>query len=236
MRSEHRRRGAGSALRRAVEDLARRERPGVLYQFQEGDTEAELAVQRGGLAVGSLHHESVLHLDAIHRADYERRASSPGVPIEQVDPTDLDSEGWQRLHAFVRARYQDAPDTADGGGDLSLDAFRALLTEDWMLVAAHDDGRLVGIAQVMPRPGQEGAANTFLTGVHPDHRGRGLATALKSRHALVLADRGLTRLYTQNMEGNEPILAANRTLGFVPDSALVDVGCSCAVAADASAR
>jgi hypothetical protein len=39
----------------------------------------------------------------------------------------------------------------------------------------------------------------------------------------MMADRGFARLFTQNMAGNEAILAANRTLGFVRSSGYVDV-------------
>jgi len=38
-----------------------------------------------------------------------------------------------------------------------------------------------------------------------------------------MADEGISSITTQNMEGNAPILAANRTLGFVPDFVYVDV-------------
>jgi hypothetical protein len=38
-----------------------------------------------------------------------------------------------------------------------------------------------------------------------------------------MADRGVDRVFTQNLEGNVAILAANRTLGFVRASSYVDV-------------
>ena len=37
-----------------------------------------------------------------------------------------------------------------------------------------------------------------------------------------MADAGVERLYTQNMEGNDPILRANATLGFQPGLRYVD--------------
>jgi len=51
--------------------------------------------------------------------------------------------------------------------------------------------------------------------VDPTHRGLGLATALKVAQALELRDAGWRSVVTQNMEGNDAILASNRTLGFV---------------------
>ena len=47
--------------------------------------------------------------------------------------------------------------------------------------------------------------------------------ALKTRQALLMGERGVTRVFTQNMEGNEAILAANRALGFVRAIGYVDV-------------
>jgi RimJ/RimL family protein N-acetyltransferase len=58
--------------------------------------------------------------------------------------------------------------------------------------------------------------NTIFTGVVASARGRGLASALKARHALLLAVRGVGRLYTQNMASNAPIRAVNERMGFVP--------------------
>jgi len=50
-----------------------------------------------------------------------------------------------------------------------------------------------------------------------------VAAALKAQHALLLADRGVQRIYTQNMDGDAPILAANTTMGFVPAGGYVAV-------------
>jgi hypothetical protein len=55
---------------------------------------------------------------------------------------------------------------------------------------------------------------------HDVHRRRshppraGAATALKTAQALALRDAGWRTVVTQNMDGNEPILASNRRVGF----------------------
>jgi hypothetical protein len=71
----------------------------------------------------------------------------------------------------------------------------------------------VGLTCVMDRAKDE-ALNTFFTGVLSSARGAGLSTALKAQHALDMRARGHHRLYTQNMDQNVPILAANDRLGF----------------------
>jgi len=50
-----------------------------------------------------------------------------------------------------------------------------------------------------------------------------VAAALKAQHALLLADQGFQQIYTQNMDGNAPILAANTSMGFVPAAGYVAV-------------
>lgn len=220
---EYRRRGLGGNLRTAVEEVARRHRPGLIYNYVEGYGDSDAAVQAWDLAIVGRHHESVLDLGAIDRTLYEDKAKAPGVEIAELPVAELDDAAWRKLFDFVQARYREAPDTADGGGELPYDTFRQMATAPWMLLTARDEGELVGYTQVIRRPGDPTALNTFFTGVLPACRGRGVATALKTRHALLMADRGVDHLFTQNMEGNEAILAANRTLGFVRASGYADV-------------
>ena len=54
----------------------------------------------------------------------------------------------------------------------------------------------------------------------------GLAAALKAAHALHMKDRGHHRIFTQNMDENAPILAANDRLGFRLDGGFYDIGCA----------
>lgn len=210
-----RRRGVASALRRELEDLARRAVAGVAYAYLVGDEETEAALTAWGLEPTAVHRESALDLTAIDRAEFDRRAHLDGVVIETLpDLAAMDDATWRALHAFVQERFREAPDAADGGGLLPYDVFRQIVQESWMMSTARVDGELVGVTFVVRRPGEGAATNTFFTGVTPVLRGRGIAVGLKCHQALAMADRGVRRLYTQNMVGNEPILAANRTLGF----------------------
>lgn len=219
-----RRNGVGTALRRAVEDSVRGEVPGLVYSYLEGDSAAEAAVRAWGLSELGRHHESVLDLTTVDRDVLRQKAALAGVELAPLGPLEeMTDADWADLHAFVKARFGEAPDTADGGGDLPVDVFRGRVQEPWMLHTAHVDGVLVGITFVTARPGRDDATNTFFTGVHPDARGRGIAGALKAAQALDLAAHGVAAVYTQNMDGNEPILAANRSLGFRRDSGYVEV-------------
>jgi GNAT superfamily N-acetyltransferase len=219
-----RRQGVGTELRRVLEDSVRGLVPGLVYSYLEGDPTAEAAVRAWGLTEMGRHHESVLDLSAVDRDLLRRKATLDGIDLAPLgafeEMTDAD---WAELHGFVQARFREAPDTADGGGELPFEVFRSRLHEPWMLHTARADGVLVGITFVTARPGRGDATNTFFTGVHPDARGCGIATALKAAQALDFVDHGVQAIYTQNMDGNEPILAANRSLGFQRDSGYVEV-------------
>jgi RimJ/RimL family protein N-acetyltransferase len=59
-------------------------------------------------------------------------------------------------------------------------------------------------------------AHHGFTGTVREHRGRGLATAVKRRTLHAAAARGVTRVTTSNAEQNAAIRAINRKLGFEP--------------------
>ncbi len=63
-----------------------------------------------------------------------------------------------------------------------------------------------------------GIAWTYITGVLPDYRGRGVALALKLRAIQAAIDRGCPLITTENHEDNAPMRAINKKLGFTPDA------------------
>lgn len=225
VRPEARRHGVGTALLEAASAVVRGRLPGIQLNHVADDPETDAAVAAWGLREVARHQESVLDLTALDRAAFEARAAIPGVTIRPLPPfAEIDDQSWRELYEFVAARIVEAPDAAGGAEALPFDAFRTMLRAPWMCATAVDeDDRYLGVTFVMDRPFTAGATNTFFTGVAAGARGRGIASALKCRQALLMADEGVTRLFTQNMEGNAPILAANRTLGFVPDFVYVDV-------------
>ena len=220
----YRRRGLGTALRERLASEAHGLVPGLLASHVVPDGDSEAAVAAWGLPVLGRHVESVLDLTALDRSAFTLASAGEGLVLSAELPDEDDETGWRALHAFVEQRFGESPDMAGGGGELPYDTFRSMAAEPGNLLLAYLDDALVGVTLVTARPGEPLARNTFFTGVAPQARGRGVATALKSRHALMLSDRGVLRLLTQNMEGNTPILAANRRLGFRPTGAYVDVG------------
>jgi GNAT superfamily N-acetyltransferase len=216
VRPEFRRRGVGRALWRAVLDVATPERvPGVVAQPDDADTATiEIALAHGATRRG-LHLESELDLSGVealrHLADAHR---APGVELRALPAAG--EQPWRDFAPVFHRLMADTPDRAAGAEEMPYAIMRTLLKEPWQVHGAWRDDRLVGFTCVMVRDAAAGRLNTMLTAVDRDVRGLGLATALKTSHALALHEAGWSTLVTQNMQGNDAILASNRRLGFVP--------------------
>jgi GNAT superfamily N-acetyltransferase len=216
VRPEHRRRGVGTALWQEVLRVASPDRvPGVMVSVDDDDaTTTGIALAHGFVRKG-LHLESVLDLSRVDGLGHLAAAPrAPDVAIRLL-PERAGEEDWRGFAEVFLRLMRDAPDNADGAEDMPYETMRAILTEPWQVCGAWHRDRLVGLTCVVVRNEEAGVLNTMLTAVEREHRGLGLATALKTRHALALRDAGWSSIVTQNMEGNAAILASNRTLGFV---------------------
>jgi GNAT superfamily N-acetyltransferase len=67
----------------------------------------------------------------------------------------------------------------------------------------------------LKRLSDDAAENDF-TGVAPDYRGRGIATALKRQAIAWAQGNGVRWFYTSSEVGNAPMIAINRRLGYQP--------------------
>ncbi len=83
------------------------------------------------------------------------------------------------------------------------------------LVAAYGD-EWIGMAALLDYP-ESGMMYHGITGVLPEYRGKGLATALKLLAIRLARARGATILRTNNDAENAPMLAINRKLGYHPE-------------------
>jgi GNAT superfamily N-acetyltransferase len=218
---DHRRRGTGGEFRRRIHDGFRGRVPGVMLHRVEGIEDSDATAAAWGLRETGRHQESFLDLTTFDRSRFEELGQADGIEFVPLR-ADLDDAGWQALRDYAAKRALESPDSGGDAEFLPVEAFRASVPESWMLMTAEHDGRPLGITFVVRRPGTEHDTNTWFTGVAPEARGRGLSTALKARQAIAMADAGIETLFTQNMDGNEPILRANRTLGFQRGLRLVD--------------
>lgn len=134
------------------------------------------------------------------------RAEAAGYAFET--PADED-----RLYELFAGLVADVPDQYDPPSRDAFDRQREQLPDVTRLVARHGSD-WVGVAFVSPSDA-DGAWNAF-TGVHRDHRGRGVATALKVLVAAEAGRLGRQWIETVNHAHNEAMLAVNRSLGYQP--------------------
>lgn len=92
-----------------------------------------------------------------------------------------------------------------------------------LILAETEAGDWVGFSQIGFQEDSH-IGWTFMTGVLPEYRGKGLATALKLRTIDAAMARQCPMILTENHEDNAPMRAINRKLGFVPDFPLVSYG------------
>ncbi len=189
--------------------------PGVADSVHALDEASLAAAARLGYEVVGHHRESVLDLDTLDEAaatSSVARAEQAGFALRPLRD-DADEAAWREVYDITIETWADAPDAEGSDEQMPYSVFRGFLPQPSYVLMAWRDGRLVGVTAVMDRAKDE-ALNTFFTGVRQEARGAGLSTALKAQHALTMRALGHHRIFTQNMEQNAPILAANDRLGF----------------------
>lgn len=219
VRPDARGHGVGSALldallSSATERGARR----LTSRVDSTDLGSIRWLEAHGGTTGGIHLESKLELGD----DLPLFPPPPGVTVETLRP-DADEAEWQAAYEASVRLMGDTPDAETNPAPIPYGVYRALLAHSWQLcLAKTDDGAIVGLTCVFPKNERVRSVNTMLTAVNREWRGQGLATALKTLHAVRLRHDGWRSIVTQNMEGNDHILAANRRLGFQPSKAMLD--------------
>jgi len=218
--------GAGKALWAAVLEMCTPERvSGVMVSADADDAQSLDIALAHGLHSGGIHIESELDLTGLDM-DRMQQLSSARSNLTISPLLDVaDEETWQDFAVLHDRLTSDTPDRAAGAESMSYAVIRTFLPEPWQVMGAWNGDEMVGFTSVSVRDSSASARilNTHLTGVLSDYRGRGIATALKATHALALHRAGWKRIRTQNMDGNLPILASNKTLGFQRARALLDL-------------
>jgi GNAT superfamily N-acetyltransferase len=206
---EFRRRGAGGALHVAAtqhlsRNGARRVRTWALPESLD-------FARRRGFEVGREVRYSAL----------QTRLAPPAPPIPPgirlVPLSDLDDRQMYAAHIAA---------AADEPGDVASDAisYETWRYEVWDNVGLDKQSSLAAVAgatvvsfSLVKRDGERMWSD--MTATRPGHRGRGLASLVKSVALHRAAERGVTVAYTSNDESNAPMLAINRRLGYRPIAA-----------------
>ncbi len=221
---EARRRGVGRALLDVMSaEAGTRGLPGLLSSVRDVDESSIAAVRALGCGELGHHRESVLDLATVDDAAVAglvHRVEQAGVVMEPLGP-DTSEDEWRRVYELVDTLWADTPDAAGATDSMPYEVWRPFFTSPDYVLVARRDGVPVAVDMLMDRT-KDDALNIMLIAVAPEARGLGLAAALMGRHAQLMRDAGHRRLYTQNMDQNSRILAANDRVGFRVESGFYD--------------
>jgi GNAT superfamily N-acetyltransferase len=134
----------------------------------------------------------------------------PGMTFWSL-PDEPDDGDWERLHDAFELCCADTPDLE--GVLPPRDFLQALVTLPDGAMVAHLEDDVAGFTAAYPEG--EGTWRIALTGINPRWRRRGAGRALKLALEQVARSHGARRITTDNLADNLPILALNRSLGYV---------------------
>ena len=210
--------GLGSALYRAVSRwCAARALDGLDLFLVLGQGDATAFWMRRGFS--EVFRESVSKLD-LAGADLPAAAPPIGVRLVTLaERGDLDDA----VYAVACEAIADSSG-ADGDGYEAGDfdhwrtaEFRSPgVIEDCTIIALAAGDMVVGYASLWRMGALPGTALHGFTGVARASRGRGVARALKLEQLIRAQRIGITAVRTENVEANAPMLAINRSLGYLP--------------------
>jgi GNAT superfamily N-acetyltransferase len=217
-----RRRGVGSALLAAVLASARDRGATMLdgsYLDDEPDARA-FAEQHGFVPHDRMRRVAL----EVAEAPGDLRPHPPGIEVVSLaERPDL----LGAIYRVDRVTVHDIPSSTPPT-PLDYDEWRDLVTEGPGfradgLFAALDGDQVVAYAMVAIDVAAPTRAWHNMTAVLPDHRGRGIAQALKRATIVWARQSGIERLITANHDANAPMRAINRKLGYQaePDEIIV---------------
>lgn len=201
---EHRRRGTGTALLlRMVEHV---EALGLARVRGTADDEGALAFAR---RFGFVEVNREVEQTYVVASAPEPGEAPPG--IEVVTAQERPGLWEECFERFGREALGDF--VVDTPLEVSLDRWVRVWLGDPMFLALHA-GEVVGCAGLGLDPDEPTRAESSLTAVRRDWRGRGIAVHLKQRTLAWAAAHGITEVYTWTQDGNAAMRALNTRLGY----------------------
>jgi GNAT superfamily N-acetyltransferase len=214
--------GIGSALLEAgLERLREHGAAKVTADVREGFAAGIQFGERRGFRIHRHLFESVLDLTTFDESPYQNLIPSleaQGIRFFSMADAGDTLEARRKLYAVNSITAMQIPGTQETW--MPFEAFnQQVCGADWynpegQLVAATGE-EWIGLAAVQLIPEDHSAYN-LMTGVLEAYRGRKIATALKLVAIRYAREHGALSLRTHNSSLNEPMLAVNRKLGYVP--------------------
>ncbi len=214
-------RGIGRALFARLEPYAWQQGAQRLWtDCREDHADAIRFLEAGGYRQYGVRFEQALDLTAFapeQYADVIARVEAKGYTLTTfAEERALRPDAERALYDLFRVTLLDVPFPGDAVIEEPYDLWLKHLaspTSDpaFIFLAKHGD-ELVGLSEIdLPK---DGPAQTNMTGVLRDHRGKGIALALKVTSLKALQARGYTETRTQNDTLNPAILHLNEKLGY----------------------
>lgn len=211
-----RRRGIGSALYECAERFAQERQARLLYTsyMEAPDAPAAPFLRARGFAPLERFLPSALDLaafDPVRFAGAMHRVEAQGVRVLTYAELGDSPRNRRSLYALEQAARASQPFR-------EVSPYVPAPFETWEREFGEWDPETIFLAIAAPSDTWAGVVTGlewYFTGVHPDWRRRGLATALKIRCLSEAKRRGMTLMETENHEDNAAMLVVNRNLGFV---------------------
>jgi mycothiol synthase len=218
---EHRRRGVGTALYRALSEHARsRGDSALLGRIREDDAASRRFASTRGFAEVSREYEVVL--DVVD-------ADTSGEPPPDIELVTL-ADRPDLEHAVYELDSEVAPDVPRPVGEdhepWTFERWHEVYLEGpgaapETCVIALARAEVVGYTGLRRRGASSPDATNLLTAVRREWRRRGIATALKREQAVQARKLGIKRIYTTNDEANTGMRGVNERLGYRPAPTLI---------------
>jgi mycothiol synthase len=217
------RRGYGSALFNALlETVKQRGAILVRAETKESKPESIAWLERRGFTEIQRYWESRLEVASFDFAAFSTavdRAARQGITfttLAEEGPDDV--EVRRRMYELDRDIMRDVP-MPEPITDTSYEAFVKgtfdnpnFMPEAWFL--AKDGGAYVGLSNLWKSQELDDVYYQGLTGVLREHRGKGIAMALKMVGLELVRSRGIREVRTWNNTRNRPMLRINEAMGF----------------------
>jgi mycothiol synthase len=217
---EYRRRGIGSALyEHLLAGLAEYDPMTLTGRAREDWPESIAFLAHRGCVENVRTWESHLDLATVDPTRFQPWLEHPlaqGYTIDNLSEVQALADWEEQLYDLINEIRRDVP-SDEPRTETPFDSFKASLSNRFIwpegfLVASYH-GKMVGVSQLFLGD-IAGTLNNGLTGVVREHRGTGIAKALKVRGIQVAREAGYLTIRTWNESNNHRMLAINLQLGF----------------------